>query len=117
MQFFLSRLTGDFLLLKGLMKIYGTDVDEHGRCAHYRSERDVIANKCATCGLFWACYYCHREACDHEFGRMLDDAISVVCGNCSHFMNLREYSEVESCPSCGHEFNPGCKAHRHLYFQ
>ena len=49
--------------------IRGVDVDERGRCAHWRTERDVVAHRCETCGRFWACHECHRALADHPFGR------------------------------------------------
>src|SRR5690625_2800772 len=50
--------------------IYGDTLDAAGRCTHYHSEKDVIANKCATCDKYWACYECHAAATDHSFGAM-----------------------------------------------
>ena len=29
--------------------IYGINTDKDGRCVHYHSDVDVIANKCAKC--------------------------------------------------------------------
>jgi hypothetical protein len=31
-------------------------------------------------------------------------------------MTYWQYQAVDNCPGCGHEFNPGCSAHRHKYF-
>lgn len=99
------------------MKIRGVDVDEQGRCAHYRSERDIVANRCATCDDYWACHACHAELTVHPFGRMRIDApASVLCGNCRHTMGYGVYSQATACPSCGHDFNPGCSMHSSLYF-
>ena len=55
------------------MKIHGA-IDAEGRCKHWHSPLDVVANKCATCGKFFACALCHAELTDHEFGPMLADA-------------------------------------------
>lgn len=123
--------------------IGGTDVDEQGRCAHYRSVRDVVANKCRTCGTFWACYLCHAQAQSeelhpHEFSPMPRDEPAVLCGACGHLMDYAGYSgataaagvtavagataaaansgAAPSCPQCGHPFNPGCAAHTDIYF-
>jgi len=99
------------------MKIRGVDVDTQGRCAHYRSERDIVANRCATCDDYWACHACHAELTVHPFGRMRIDApASVLCGNCRHTMGYGVYSQATACPSCGHDFNPGCSMHSSLYF-
>ena len=55
------------------MKIHGA-IDAEGRCRHWHSPLDVVANKCATCGEYFACALCHAELTDHEFGPMLADA-------------------------------------------
>lgn len=100
------------------MEIRGVDVDGQGRCAHYRSERDVVANRCATCDAYWACHACHAALADHPFGRMaVAAAASVLCGACGHRMGYPTYSAAESCPGCGHPFNPGCEVHAPLYFE
>lgn len=100
-----------------MTRILGVRVDDRGRCAHYASPRDVIANRCATCNEFFACHRCHDELADHPFGRMRTDAAdSVLCGACGHVMGYREYSRSPACPGCGHPFNPGCSLHAPLYF-
>ncbi len=97
--------------------IRGVRVDDRGRCVHYASHRDVVANHCATCGEFFACHRCHDEVADHPFGRMGTDAPeSVLCGACGHTMGYRDYSRALACPGCGHPFNPGCSLHAPLYF-
>ncbi|WP_156191481.1 CHY zinc finger protein [Corynebacterium kalinowskii] len=93
--------------------IRGRTVDKHGRCEHYHSELDVVANKCATCGEYWACYQCHQES-GHAFGAMPRDEKAVMCGVCGHEMTAAEYAD--SCPKCGAQFNPGCKLHAGIYF-
>jgi len=55
------------------MRIRGA-LDAEGRCKHWHSPLDVVANKCATCGEYFACALCHAELTDHEFGPMLVDA-------------------------------------------
>jgi len=63
--------------------IHGVDVDPHGRCCHYRSSVDVIANRCATCNAWWACYQCHEQCTDHPFGTVSVDADNtILCGVC-----------------------------------
>ena len=81
------------------MKIHGIDVDPQGRCAHWHSERDVIANTCGACLKLWACSLCHDELADHRFVGVDKQLRSVMC------------------PSCGHPFNPGCKLHENVYFR
>ncbi|WP_197088464.1 CHY zinc finger protein [Corynebacterium occultum] len=97
--------------------VRGRGLDEQGRCAHYQSELDVIANRCATCGQWWACFQCHREQADHPFGRMPLDVPAARCGSCGWEMDYDEYSRIEKCGGCGHPFNPGCSAHAPLYFK
>lgn len=98
--------------------VRGRGVDKQGRCVHYRSERDVIANRCATCGRWWACFQCHRELADHPFGRMPTVGVKAArCGACGHEMDYAEYSRAQKCGGCGHPFNPGCSAHAPLYFE
>ena len=98
------------------MKIRGA-IDAEGRCKHWHSPLDVVANKCATCGEYFACVLCHGELTDHEFGPMLVDAPAALCGSCGLEIDYRLYSTVAACPQCGHMFNPGCSAHAGIYFQ
>src|SRR5699024_12127394 len=72
--------------------IYGHTTDDAGRCVHYHSDVDVIANKCAECDTYWACYQCHQEATDHGFGAMDLESNAVMCGQCRHEMNFEEYA-------------------------
>lgn len=100
--------------------ICGREVDAQGRCGHYRQHWDVVANRCATCGKWWACHLCHEEQADHPFGRMSRRAAeAVLCGACGRRMGYAEYHGEEGhteCPGCGHPFNPGCAAHEGMYF-
>lgn len=100
--------------------VRGVAVDAMGRCAHYRSVRDVVANKCATCGEYWACHACHEELADHPFGRMdVAAADAVLCGACGTTMDYARYAHGEGAPACcacGHLFNPGCSLHAGIYF-
>ena len=81
------------------MKIHGIDVDPQGRCAHWHSERDVVANTCGACHKLWACSLCHNELADHRF------------------VGVDKHLRSVMCPSCGHPFNPGCKLHENVYFR
>ncbi len=97
--------------------ICGSEVDAQGRCAHYRQHWDVVANRCATCGQWWACHRCHEEAAEHAFGRVSREAAdAVLCGACGHRMGYADYHGAAGCPGCGHPFNPGCALHTGLYF-
>ena len=49
--------------------IHGIDVDSQGRCAHWHSERDVVANMCGACGhmMTHAEYGISCPSCGHPF--------------------------------------------------
>lgn len=90
-------------------------IDAEGRCRHWHTLVDVIANKCHTCGGWFACSLCHAELTDHDFGPMPKDELCVMCGACGRTMTYAEYSAYK-CPACGHAFNPGCALHAGTYF-
>lgn len=90
-------------------------IDAEGRCRHWHTLVDVIANKCHTCGGWFACSLCHAELTDHDFGPMPKDELCVMCGACGRTMTYTEYSAYK-CPACGHAFNPGCALHAGTYF-
>lgn len=90
-------------------------IDAEGRCRHWHTLVDVIANKCHTCGGWFACSLCHAELTDHDFGPMPKDELCVMCGACGQTMTYAEYSAYK-CPACGHAFNPGCALHAGTYF-
>ena len=97
-------------------KIYGKLTDEQGRCVHYHSELDIIANKCSVCRKFYACYKCHDELENHPFGTTSqDEKATVMCGVCGKTFSYNEYSGLEKCPSCGSGFNPRCALHKSCY--
>ena len=97
-------------------KIYGKLTDEQGRCVHYHSELDIIANKCSVCQKFYACYKCHDELENHPFGTTNpDEKETVMCGVCGKTFSYNEYSGLEKCPSCGSRFNPRCALHKSCY--
>lgn len=79
--------------------IYGDTLDDAGRCTHYHSEKDVIANKCATCNKYWACYECHAAATDHSFGAMDLKSRAVLCGACGHEMTFADYTAISTFKS------------------
>lgn len=98
-------------------KIYGRLTDKQGRCIHYHSVLDVIANKCAICGKFYSCYKCHNEKETHAFGAVdPDEPNSVMCGVCGSQFSYTEYSQMGSkCRVCGANFNPRCALHKCIY--
>lgn len=99
-----------------MIVIRGVDVDEQGRCVHWHTEHDVVANLCGICGQFWACHGCHEELADHPFGRVDPDTPgTVLCGVCGHLSSYADYSAAHVCAGCGHVFNSRCALHRGLY--
>lgn len=102
------------------VEVLGLELDAETRCAHYHSERDIIAIKFRCCGAWFPCHRCHASLADHaamvwpneEF-----DVTAILCGGCGHQLTIREYLQAESvCPRCRLAFNPNCAAHYHLYF-
>lgn len=89
--------------------IWGNILDTAGRCVHWHSDRDVIANRCATCGKFYACYECHQAYESHPFGRYAAQTQQkiVLCGVCGLQMTYAHYEAIDQCESCGALFNPG----------
>ena len=103
------------------VNIVGARVDGETRCAHYRSERDIIAIKFKCCGKWFPCYECHAEFAGHaaEVWRKSEfNEPVILCGGCGQRLTAREYLDSESvCPRCGRAFNPRCVGHHHLYFE
>jgi len=102
-------------------EVIGIDVDEKSRCAHYRSECDIIAIKFKCCGQWFPCYECHAELAGHPamvWPRNEFDTHAVLCGACGQQLTIREYRQCGStCPHCREKFNPRCAEHYHLYFE
>jgi uncharacterized CHY-type Zn-finger protein len=102
-------------------EVRGVEVDAQTRCAHWRSELDIVAIRMACCGVYWACKDCHEELAGHPvavWGRAEWDARAVLCGACGLEMTIREYMECQArCPGCGAGFNPRCKEHWRFYFE
>jgi uncharacterized CHY-type Zn-finger protein len=101
--------------------IHGTDVNERTQCAHYHSERDIIAIRHKCCGEFYACSHCHNEAANHPaevWPKVEFQTEAIYCGNCHHTLSIASYLSCDStCPHCQAAFNPGCANHYHLYFE
>ncbi len=100
---------------------HGVGVNERTQCAHYHSERDIIAIKFKCCDAFYACIECHRESVSHapevwpvaEFSQE-----AIYCGNCSGVLSIAAYLSCgNTCPLCQAAFNPGCANHYHFYFE
>ena len=99
---------------------HGTNVNERTQCAHYHSERDIIAIKFKCCGEFYACIECHQDMVDHVpiiWPKVEFAAQAILCGNCKSTLSIAEYLSCgNTCPACQSAFNPGCANHYHLYF-
>ena len=101
--------------------VHGTAVNARTQCAHYYSERDLIAIKHKCCGEFYACIKCHEEAVSHApqvWPKAEFHAEAIYCGHCQHTFSIASYLNCGStCPHCQAAFNPGCANHYHLYFE
>jgi len=103
------------------LAVRGVGVTERNQCAHYHSERDIVAIRFKCCATFYACIQCHQEIADHEpvvWGKDERETPAILCGNCDSLLSIAEYFACKSsCPVCGAAFNPGCAEHRHFYFE
>ena len=100
-----------------IMKIYGIQLDQAGRCRHYHSEADVVALRCCQCHKYYACYKCHDESENHDFKPAdASDPVPVLCGNCMNQLTREQYARG-FCHYCRHQFNPGCRLHHDIYFE
>ena len=101
--------------------VRGVDLDPQTRCAHWHSPLDIVALKLRCCGTYYACRDCHDALAAHaaQLWPVADrDVPAVLCGACGHQMIAAAYLACEDrCPACAAPFNPGCKLHRHLYFE
>lgn len=99
-----------------MIKIYGQLIDEQGRCVHYHSQLDIIANQCNSCHKFYACFNCHNELENHDFSPVsLKSEQTVLCGNCQQTFTYQTYSNLSECSSCQAKFNPSCSLHAEIY--
>ncbi len=102
-------------------QVRGIDLDAQTRCAHYRSEFDIIAIKMKCCGIYYACKECHEALARHPakvWPRAEWAQYAVLCGACGHEMSIEQYmASGYQCPACTSAFNPGCRKHYHFYFK
>jgi len=100
--------------------VAGVDVDAETRCAHWRSQLDIVAIRMKCCHLYYACKDCHEALAGHPievWPRDLWHEKAVMCGACGSEFTIRDYLACESrCLSCGAGFNPGCRQHHRFYF-
>ena len=101
-------------------EVRGVDQDAQTRCAHYRSELDIVAIKMKCCGVYYACKDCHEALAGHAmeaWPRSEWSQAAVLCGACGCEMSIEAYLSCGyRCPACGAAFNPGCRRHSHFYF-
>lgn len=101
--------------------VCGLDVDPETRCAHYDSDRDVIALRLGCCETFFSCHACHEAVADHDsspWPRDRLDESAVLCGVCKTALTALAYLDADhECPECGAGFNPGCENHYDRYFE
>ncbi|MFB6299579.1 MAG: CHY zinc finger protein [Halobacteriales archaeon] len=100
-------------------EVRGRSVDDKTRCAHYGTERDIVAIKFACCETYYPCFRCHEETADHGIERIPRDRWdepAVLCGNCGAELTVGEYTAVDECPGCDAPFNPDCADHYDRYF-
>jgi uncharacterized CHY-type Zn-finger protein len=99
----------------------GVAVDDETRCRHWHDAVDVIALRFACCDTYYPCAACHAETTDHDPKRWPRDRFgesAVLCGVCRTTLTVESYLDSgDACPDCGASFNPGCRSHRHLYFE
>jgi len=99
--------------------VRGVGLDDDTRCAHYATERDVVAIRFGCCGKYYACFRCHRELADHDavpwpVDRREEPA--VRCGACGASVSAPAYLSTDTCPECETAFNPNCETHYGRYF-
>lgn len=96
-------------------------MDANTRCIHYHGPCDIVAIRMRCCGVYYACKDCHEELAGHasEVWPCREwDRGAVVCGICGTEMSIQRYlASGDRCPACGSGFNPGCRSHRHFYFE
>jgi uncharacterized CHY-type Zn-finger protein len=99
----------------------GIGVDAETRCAHYAGPADRVALRFGCCEVYYPCHRCHEAAAGHPpepWPRARFDEPAVLCGACRTVLTARAYLDSgHTCPACGAAFNPGCAAHRDLYFE
>jgi uncharacterized CHY-type Zn-finger protein len=101
-------------------QVKGSHVDLETQCAHYHSDRDIVAIKFACCGDYYACFHCHEQCADHPtrlWNEARFDECAVLCGHCGYELTICEYlARRADCPACKAPFNPKCRSHLKRYF-
>lgn len=106
---------------QGAPPVYGVDVSPLTQCAHWNSEKDIIAIKHKCCEQYYACISCHEALANHPplvWPQHERHNKAVLCGRCRAELTVEEYMSCGNiCPGCGAPFNPGCLKHYDLYFE
>ena len=101
--------------------VHGIGLEAQTRCAHWRSDLDIIAIKMKCCGEYYACKDCHDALAGHTaklWPKSEFDETAVFCGACETEMTIQQYLDCANvCPACGAGFNPGCRSHYLFYFE
>jgi uncharacterized CHY-type Zn-finger protein len=101
-------------------QVRGIDLDPYTRCAHYRTDLDILAIKTKCCGIYYACKECHEALAGHPievWPKSEWTQRAVLCGACGFEMTIEQYiASGYSCSDCGSLFNPGCRKHYQFYF-
>src|ERR1700741_4329067 len=99
------------------MTVRGIDVKKQTQCAHYHSERDIVAIRFKCCDSFYACVHCHRELAGHRtlrWSKAERGPEAVLCGGWGTILSIKEYFSCRNrCPRCDAAFNPACAHHHH----
>jgi uncharacterized CHY-type Zn-finger protein len=108
-------------MVRSLPDVRGVNVDSQTRCEHYHGPTDTIAIKMKCCGVYYACKDCHVALADHQIETWPESEWTeqaILCGACGTELTIIQYFRSDNhCPSCGVQFNPGCRNHYHFYFQ
>jgi uncharacterized CHY-type Zn-finger protein len=90
-------------------------------CAHWHSEKDVVALKCPCHNEFHPCLLCHEDKYGIPPERWPEESWAqekaIWCRVCETALTIVDYMTCNStCPKCGVAFNPRCRNHWPLYF-
>lgn len=96
-------------------------IDEETRCKHYQLEQDRVAIRFYCCNTYFSCFACHeKKGCGQSvvWPKYKYATKAILCGSCQYEMRIDEYLACNhECPNCDRHFNPGCRLHKHLYFE
>src|SRR5260370_38542384 len=102
------------------MIVHGVSVNQQTQCAHYHSERDVVAVQFKCCDTFYACIDCHNELAGHTplvWGKDARKTPAVLCGKCQNTMSISADLDCRGfSPLRGTAFNPGGSRHGAPHF-